>query len=571
MIETIERLGDDAELDFDVCIVGAGAAGLSLAAKLQTAGLKICVLEAGRREIDEEAQSLFKGEVVGEPIAVEEGRFRVFGGATRRWTGRCAELDPHDFEPRDWVADSGWPIGLADLKPYYREAQAVCGFARAWRPDNQIPVFRQATKLLTLRDAKPFLWRYAAVSWRAYQDWGRRFEGQLAAARNATVILGAEVVGAEGVRALGVISRLKVRKPDGSIVHVSARRFVLSCGGLENIRLLLNLCADRNSGMSDPHDVLGRWFMQHPRAVTARGRTSGRICDLLRVASVRRGDHYEVGFALDPDLQASEGLLNASAILRYQAEPDSGWEVIKRWSKQGVTPSWRDVRLLVRDAPLIASNTVRRAAGRSALARRPLAELVVDLEQAPDRDSRITLSRKTDRLGLRCLRVDWRIGPQDRRTSTVFTLGLVEELRRLGLADLAPVAGLAETGALSAEHMLESYHHLGGARMSAEPSQGVVDADLRVHACANLYVVGGSVMPTGGHANPTFTIVALALRLGDHLIARARADERAPVETTPSADELVSATAPVQGVLATVRSMLRRRAPLAGPSSAQTA
>lgn len=545
----------DAEVDCDLCIVGGGAAGLTLAQALDGRGLRICVLEGGGRRIDADAQGLFDGECVGEPMAVPQGRYRVLGGATAKWTGRCAELDPLDFEPRAWTPWSGWPISHADLAPYYRRAEAACGFPRPWRGDDATPRLRQARALCQFEDIDFFIWRYAAQRWRTYQDWGARFGPRLSRSPHVQLILGADLVGLEGGG--GSITTARARRVDGSLLRVRARRFVLACGGIENNRLLLNFVRDPASGLADPHDVLGRWFMQHPRAVTARGAPSARACALMHLGQVRRGVHHEIGLALKPAAQAREGLLNASAALRYVANPQDGWEVAKRMARGArLTPD--EIAALARDAGKIVGNLARRAAGLGPVPSAPTAELVLDLEQTPDPESRVLLSPERDRLGLRKVRINWRISRQDRATAAFMTRACVAELARFGLADMTPAPNLDETGGLIPEAMLESYHHLGGTRMSRDPRHGVVDADLRLHGVGNLYVLGGSVMPTGGHANPTLTIVAMTLRLADHLLVAGASPMTVIEEPHPPSARRAPATP-------------RRRGRTAAASSAGTA
>ncbi|MDG2520303.1 GMC family oxidoreductase [Caulobacter segnis] len=548
--------GDQIEVvDCDVCIVGAGAAGLTLAQALDGCGLKICVLEGGGKNIDPAAQALFEGESIGEPMAVPQGRYRVLGGATRKWTGRCAELDTLDFEPRAWTPWSGWPIRHSDLAPYYRHAESVCGFTRPWRADDAAPRLRQARSRYGLEDIDFFVWRYAAQHWRTYQDWGERFGQRLARSPHTRMILGADLIALEGGE--GRIEAARACRQDGAQLRIRASRFVLACGGLENNRLLLNFARDPDSGVADPHEVLGRWFMQHPRAVTAAGPPSRQACALFHLGQVRRGAHHEIGLALSPTAQAREGLLNASAVLRYLPDPRDGWEVAKRMAR-GEDVRADEVAAMARDAGKIAANLARRAMGLGPVPSAPLAELIVDLEQSPDPDSRVLLSGARDRLGLFTARVDWRISRQDRATAAFMTRVCIDQLRRFGLADLRAADDLEETGGLTLGAMLESYHHLGGTRMSRDPREGVIDADLRFHGLQNLYVLGGSSLPTGGHANPTFTIVALALRLADHLKAEPASRMMVIEEPHPPVAEAAPPTP-------------RPRARTAAASSAETA
>ena len=247
---------------------------------------------------------------------------------------------------------------------------------------------------------------------------------------------------------------------------------------------------------------IARWFMQNPRAQTATIHANPRQAYSLQRHFNhfwRSGLHYESGFALGADTQRRHGLLNSSAVLRYM-------------SKQRT----RIARALL---PLhrAPQQVLRYAAGWEPRIYDPSIVLHLDVEQVPDRDSRVFLLPQRDAIGLRKAAIDWRINPLDRRTSYVFTTAICDWIQsmKLGRAETAP--DLQETGGLSEELMLESYHHLGSTRMSDSPQTGVVDANLKVHGLQNLYVCGGSVMSTGGHANPTLTILALALRLAEHL------------------------------------------------------
>lgn len=518
MIQDLRTIETNEPIRTDVCIVGAGAAGITLAVSLAEQGVDVCLVEAGDDVVRPEAQALFEGESVGEPMAVDGGRYRVLGGATRYWTGRCAKLDPIDFERRPWAPGSGWPFPREVLEPYYRRAEATCGFRTPWISDAAVLNSVGAGGFaFDKKNVELFAWRYAAVDWARYQDWGVRFGGVLRRSPRIRVLLNANltevIAGADQNR----VSAVVVRSLSGARGRIEAKRFVLACGGIENARLLLN-AAERQPRLFDrAHAALGRYFMQHPRAVTAAFTSApgaGDPQDLFNVLRTRRGSHYEVGFALPAETQRRLNLVNCSACFRYEADPLSSWERTKQWLRReaGATP----VRDRLDPLPVLG-NILRRLGGRHALLEGAGARLILDLEQLPDPDSRITLSPETDALGLRKARIDWRISEVERRTARVFTRAVGDELERLGLGRMTYAPGLDETGGLVPEAMHESYHHLGATRMSDAPATGPVDADGRVHGTANLYVAGGSVMATGGHANPTFTIVALALRLADHL------------------------------------------------------
>jgi choline dehydrogenase-like flavoprotein len=503
-----------------VCVVGGGAAGVTIAKTLLDRGLEVCLLEAGGRKTEEQQQALLDGESVGAPIRLDEGRFRRLGGATGSWTGRCAELDPIDFERRDWVPGSGWPIGLDDLKPYYRAAEAMCGFDEPWR--QHVPELDRLAALDMADDAiEPYLWRFAPHGRNRYQDWGSRYLADLRRSRRAKLILHANLTRIEDSADDDRIRAIVADAPGGASVRVEAQHFVLCCGGIENARLLLNAAIVAKGPLRAVGQTTGHYFMQHPRvkvADVALEPAGVGLQKLLNRFVVRSGTEYETGFVLRDSQQRSEGLLNASAVIRYAPRPGSLRDALRQL-REGIP--LRNVRLSpppqgVRPGD-VCRDLWRHARGVHPILADPVATVVVDVEQAPDPASRIALAESKDRFGLNKVRVDWRIADLERRTVAHFTGRIREMFARQGWGALVPIAGLDESGGLTAEHMMESYHHIGATRMSATAATGTVDADCRVHQLANLHVCGASVMPTGGHANPTFTIVALALRLADRI------------------------------------------------------
>ncbi|MES2497062.1 MAG: GMC family oxidoreductase [Pseudomonadota bacterium] len=531
MIIDLEQAADgQLWVNSAICIVGGGAAGVTIAKSLLDRGLDVCLLEAGGMKIEQDQQALLDGESIGAPIRLDEGRYRRLGGATGAWTGRCAELDPIDFERRDWVPGSGWPIGLDDLKPYYRAAEAMCGFEEPWR-SNVDELDRLATPDMADEAIQPFLWRFAPHGRNRYQDWGSRYLAELRRSRHAKLILHANLTRIEDSADDDRIRAIVARSANGGTVRVEARHFILCCGGIENARLLLNAAITSRGPLRAAGQTTGRYFMQHPRVKVADvvlDPAGAGLQNLLNRFVVRSGTEYETGFVLRDRQQRSEQLLNASAVIRYAPRPGSLRDAVRQLRggtplrKVRMTPPSQGVR------PGAFCNDVwRYARGLHPILIDPVASIIVDVEQAPDPASRIALAESKDSFGLNKVRVDWRIADLERRTVAHFTGRIRDMFARQGWGTLLPIAGLDESGGLTAEHMMESYHHIGATRMSATSATGTVDADCRVHQLANLHVCGASVMPTGGHANPTFTIVALALRLADR-IARLSAPMTTP-------------------------------------------
>ena len=518
MILDADGLDENAMLQGDVAIVGAGAAGISIAQALAGSGLEVILIESGRHRPDAH-QDGFRGESIGTAMDPAGGRYQGLGGSTNRWTGRCAPLDPIDLVRRAWVPHSGWPIAYDDLARWHGPAEAVCGIPGAGDPDPLPPPH----PLEETETVAPFRWRFASIGWKRYQSWGDRYRDLLRRDGRIRVLTGALVAGIAldeaGARWLTLRTR-RMRE-----LRVTARRTILCAGGIENARLLLDAIASQPGRLPDVADSVGRWFMQHPRVTTATiACTRDQAARLQRRFNnfpATRGHQHEVGFALTAGTQAREGLLNASAVLRYDALPSPtrrGWAALR----QGLAPHPEEVLALagyLLRPHRLAPRAAQRLAGRLAVRRDPVVSLVVDIEQMPDPDSRILLADSVDRYGRRRARVDWRIADEDRRTAGRITEGVAAFLAARDLGRLVPER---RDDILDPEIIQHSFHHIGSTRMSETPREGVVDRNGRVHGTANLYACGSSVMPTGGHANPTFTIVALALRLADHLKAELR-------------------------------------------------
>jgi len=482
-------------LSADIVIVGAGAAGIAIAQALHARKKDILLVEGGSFDIEDDAQRLFDVQTIGEPIRGVEGRYRVFGGTTVAWTGRSARLDPIDLAKRDWIAESGWPISYRALADHYPVAAALVGLEGAW-DDEPAQFARLRAMPGRPSDVEPYLWRFHSFRRGTFQHFGEMVYRAFASPGGPRVLLEANLVGMSARAERGEVDALEFIGRDGKTVRVEGRRFILCCGGIENARLMLNVAANRPALLAAASPALGRYFMQHPRAPTARIVADARQADgLQRLFNYfrRPGRHHESGFALSEVAQRRDALLQASAVLRYAPR----------------TANLRPDRAL--------TALMQSASGRQPSLYRPDIALHVDIEQVPDPDSRIMLTEERDAIGLRKAAIDWRIHRDDRRTATAMTHAAGSWIAQLGLGTACPLPDLEVTGGLTGEYMLESFHHLGTTRMSAQPGTGVVDPDLRVHGVDNLYLCGGSVLPTGGHANPTLTILALAIRLADHL------------------------------------------------------
>ncbi|MCC7250776.1 GMC family oxidoreductase [Hyphomicrobium sp.] len=527
MIEDARHLSEGSALQCDVCIVGAGAAGLTLASEFAGSPYKVLLLESGGLEYDSTVQQLYKGANVGllyEPLDL--CRVRTFGGSTdpRGWGGWCKPLADIDFEQRDWVPLSGWPIGKRDLAPYYRRAFATLSL----NPDTERLADEDSRK-----DVLPTAGVYChnepcPLSPAPHLGYVKR--EQLRAASNVRVLVHANVTEIETDDLARQVTGLKVATLNGTRFSVSAPYVLLAAGGVENARVLLLSDTVQKNGLGNDSGFVGSCFMEHPRY--AWGRLSGEhLAPIIRrydpgtPVGQRRANAdnpdalplFGASLALTEKAQREHHLLGARSWLvpvSASGEREAGREIkeLVFWLKKRRIPSDTSRRILgvLGDLPNAAGAVSAHLLAKLRPARQW--QFITVLEQDPDRTSRVSLDTARDALGLRRIKIDWRVSPLVKHTFRKTRELFAGDLRAAGI-DVSTADELNQ----SEDAPRWVWHHMGTTRMSADPAQGVVDADCRVHGMTNLYVAGSSVFPTVGNDMPTITIVALAHRLADHI------------------------------------------------------
>lgn len=519
MLIDTRAVADDTLIQADICIIGAGPAGLTLAKSLATSNLRVVVLESGGIEAEAETATLSEGEYSGidvEPL--EATRVRALGGTSNIWTGYCRMLDENDFERRPWIPYSGWPFERAELEPYYAKAHRIIKFKTI---DYDIGKWSARTGHPYLKPAEDIVHHRMSLC-RPINFWNS-YAADLANVENVRVFTHATVLGIRLADNGQTVDRLDVGSLEGKRFTVSARRYALACGALDNARMLLLSNDVRQGGIGNEHDLVGRFFMEHPRFVSGTLLLAGRGMPTRGLYSeYYLGDGFSVrgDLGIHAAVREREGIANVLGRL----DPSDKDELvggahaarrIVRHFRQGRVPHdlSENIWKVISDMDGVVAAAYRRFV-RDKNRSSNTFSVQSYIEQVPNPDSRVVLCGKRDAFGQQRAHLIWKLTDLDRRTAH----------RAVEL--FAQAVGARDLGRIRVEVDLENvfppstgwgHHHMGTTRMHDDPKQGVVDRNAKVHGISNLFIAGASVFPTGGCAPPTLTLVALAERLADHL------------------------------------------------------
>jgi choline dehydrogenase-like flavoprotein len=531
------RVEEGSVVETTVCIIGGGVAGITLAMELDKQGVDVCLLESGGFNPDDETRDLYRGEDVGEwrYNFADGSRSRYLGGSSNCWGGWCRPLDPWDFEKRDWIANSGWPFGLNELMPYYERTHALLKLG----PNNFDPEFweksigRPDVKRIPLVTGKV---RDTISQFSPPARFGKMYRETLKRSERIRVFLYANATNIDTDRAARTVTRIQVATLTGRKMEVSAKLFVLATGGIENPRLLLASNKVQPAGLGNGNDLVGRYFMDHPRLFSGNIRftkdwSRNKLSDVKyhyqNTAVSAHGTCIAHQFALTPEVMEEEGILNARVWFAsvFPGEGSEGAQALFR-CKQALLQKEQADWKLSKDLLTMATHPLdtigygyTRLFQPRWLIRGVKFQIIVEPE--PDPNSRVMLSpTQKDQLGMSRVRVDWRLGSNVKRTFDRTLAILADDMRRSGVANVqldAPLEGNPWPADLEG-----TWHHMGTTRMHDSPKHGVVDRDCRVHGMTNLYIAGSSVFPTAGANFPTITLSALTFRLSEHIAKELR-------------------------------------------------
>ncbi len=525
MILDLAKGGVSGQLVTDLCIIGGGVAGQMLAEALSSPTRDVVIVESGGRDFDPAVQSLAHGQNIGIPYYdLDDSRLRLFGGTAAIWGGRCAELDAIDFEQRDYLPHSGWPITKKDLSPYYKQVFDRLGLKQPSAENLWSTINRSAPPF----DAE----RLDSDLW-VFDEQGERFTNpDRASFAHTRILLNATVTDID-VNAQNAVQHVRAQSITGHCTKISAKAFVLAAGAIETVRLLMAAVGNRPNGLGNDRDLLGRYFMEHPHARGGEFLPKKLAQTLMALPRAVRhaGNRYAAYLRPADALQRQKGILNSSISIAPRLREGEKMELFRAVTGKlkHDLPSSRFWRARYHGLKKLAIKGLELTDPWSSIMNMKVNKgklgvfAIVRAEQAPNPNSRIMLGNATDRLGTRQIELDWQLSEIDKRSVKVLMETVGAEYRRLGWGDVVLSDWLSETSTrwksdpLISSHPIGGYHHMGGTRMSNAPDSGVVDQDCKLHESPNLFVASSSVFPTGGWANPTVTIMALSLRLADHL------------------------------------------------------
>lgn len=499
------NLPAESTIEGDICIVGTGPSGLSIAMDWNGSGYKVILLEGGGFEYDDQMQDTYAGPETGQRYyPLRSTRLHYFGGTSNHWAGYCSTFDKLDFEKRDWVPHSGWPIKRSDLDPFYAKAQDVLDLG----PYNYDVDYwqKEDPALQSLFPDNPIVWN-KVWQFSPPTRLGKKYGDAVKKSTNIHLYTYAHVTGINTDDNRQTVHYLRATNFAGKKLTIKAKNYVLACNTIQNARLLLAACPQAPMGLGNDRDLVGRFFMEHLEIQSAWLHLPNP--DPLKLYLLQFGKRkMRCELAITPAMQTKYRMLNGTCsfnpeeLARGMTSPMEMWrsedprkneEAMKAmWSKhETATPAPKGYSVF---------------------------QLKTRIEQAPNPDSRITLTSERDGLGMPRAQLHWELTPLEK-----YSIRTLYEL-------IGQEAGASQVGRIRLMDYLRDpndhswpaftsggWHHMGTTRMSDDPSTGVVDPNCKLHGVSNLFIAGGSCFVTAAAPNPTLTITALSLRLSDHL------------------------------------------------------
>jgi choline dehydrogenase-like flavoprotein len=504
MIVDLNTVDSDPFIDkiFDICICGAGVAGITLATRLPSR-LNVLLLEGGGLQYSDASQDIYKGETVGEEYwPLERARLRYFGGTSNHWDGWCRPLDSFDFKSKPYIERSGWPIERRDLDPYLKEAESILDITET-SGEVRYPLQKDFGAVIVASAD----FQRTGYKWSAPTRFGAKYLGAIKRKSGLACYVNANVVGMKVLENRPRLEHVEVRDFSGKSFIARARIFVLAAGGIENPRILLNCNQQMTNGLGNDNGLVGRFFADHPlKTVGAFILEDQARQDLTKNwnENSRKNGRY---FSPSRQFMEREQILNFSIAIEPLRSPNDGNSFKKLLRDVICDSEW--------------SRAVIEKFEENLNSCAPFTDGKVQLvsEQSPNASSRVSLGADVDQFGLRRVVLDWRLSELDRRTMQRAVVRFSEVFAKLGIGrvNIAEWLLTDKIEVPGTPNSIAGMHHMCTTRMGKTSRDGVVDSHQRLFGVENLYLGGSSVFSTSGQNSPTITIVQMTLRLGDHL------------------------------------------------------
>ena len=530
MISCISEFEEEEIFETELCIIGGGAAGIDIARFFDKTNKSVLLVESGGTDFDPNTQKLYEMKCIGKsirdggydfnPHLVDrfkgECRARMFGGTTNIWSGKWKMLEPIDFEKKDWIPNSGWPISFEELLPFYKEIAreySILDLNSSLNEDLQTEIVNSV--LGGTKDIK-YTIHYTEKLPLNFNT--NLYKEELGKSKNVHILLNANAYELILENSCNKVEKLIIKTLEGKKYSVVARVFILACGGLENARLLLASNKQITTGIGNNNDLVGRFYMDHPKGKLGIVKPlSSYSLPNIFFGSKKEDKSYRVGFSLSEVKQRELRTLNHNFYLKpvYDRQINLVISTLTNFkiaiSKRQLARLMFATKVLLKNFVFVCKFIIK------TLINKPINkichyEITHYLEQSPNYESRLFLGEEVDKLDMKKIIIDWKLSSIDKESFKRFINQIQKVFSEIGLGSL-----IIDKNYYDLKFVRDASHHMGTTRMGNTPDDGVVDLNCKVFGIDNLYIAGSSVFPTGGNANPTYTILALSRRLCRHL------------------------------------------------------
>lgn len=500
-------LDNETVITGDICIIGAGVAGISIALQFINTPFKVILLEGGGFEYDDKVQKLYDGKITGQKYyPIMSSRLHYFGGTSGHWGGLCSPLDDIDFTTRDWIPDSGWPINKTDLDPFYKKATQILDLPSTefslefWKKKNP--------------EIVPMPLNEEVIQNKVYQRstptrFGQKFKECIINAKNIFLYTYSNATELMFNNDLNQIDQIEIKNYTGKKFMVNAELVTIACSAIQNARLLLASNRQFETGAGNQNDLVGRYFMEHLEINTAD----------LHLKTPNPLNFYTWHKNISGEFMASHKMQKDNRIL-HATMSLLPLEIESKIRPNIETWAYKDPRKSSKNS----TNTSTIAYKQGRLRRMFLSNnyssygVYTRLEQSPNPNSRITLNDSLDSLGVPKVNFHWAFTSLEKISIRKTNILLGQQIGAAGMGRIQLKEFLLnENDNTMPDTISGGWHHMGTTRMNNDPKKGVVDSNCKIHGIKNLFIAGSSCFPTAGAATPTLSVVAISLRLADHL------------------------------------------------------